>query len=162
LDNVTVVEWFDPECESCRAIHPIVKRILAEYGNRIFFVYRYMPFHSGSMYAASVLEEAKEMGKFDEALAVLFEKQPEWGSHHQPRSDLIPSYLLKIGIPPEKLQREAVIAKHGDKIRLDEEDGKKVGVEATPTFYVNGHKLTEIGEQPLRQAIELALSAKGN
>ena len=159
MSRVTVVEWFDPECESCRELHPSFKKIIEDYKDRVRFVLRYMPFHPGSMYAASVLEEARELGKFDKALDILFEKQPEWGNHHQPRPDLIPGYLSHLGIPAEKLEREYVIKKHGEKIRLDQVDGQAVGVNGTPTFFVNQRPLTELGDMPLRQAIELELDA---
>ena len=159
LARVTVVEWLDPECESCRAMHPAVKRIMAEYGDRVLFVVRYMPYHAGSMFAASALEEARELGKFEEALSVLFEKQPEWGDHHTPRPELIPTYLVKLGIPLESLNKEKLIAKHGDKIRLDQKDGEQVGVKGTPSFFVNEKPLQGLGDKELRAAINQELSA---
>ena len=155
--RVTVVEWLDPECEGCRAIHPSFERIMSEYSNQVQFVIRYMPFHRNSMYAATALEEARELGKFKEALDLIFEKQPEWGSHRAPRPDLIPVYLSQLGIPKEKLESAYLLQKHGAKIRLDEEDGLKVGVRATPSFFVNGQPLAELGEQQLRAAIVKAL-----
>lgn len=157
MSRVTVVQWFDPECESCRMVHPIFKKIVDRYKNRVHFVLRYMPYHQGSMYAAAALEEARELGKFDQALDLLFEKQPEWGDHHQPRPELISTYLEGIGIPKENLEREAVIKKHGDKIKIDEADGMRVGVRGTPTFFVNGQMLEQLGEQPLIDTIEAAL-----
>ncbi len=159
MGRVTVVEWFDPECESCRAIHPAFKKIVSDYKDRVHFVLRYMPYHEGSMYAASVLEEAREQGKFEEALDVLFEKQPEWGDHHNPRSELIPILLAPLGISKESLERETVLKKHIEKIKIDEADGMRVGVRGTPTFYVNGQMIRELGDKPLREAIEAALSA---
>jgi protein-disulfide isomerase len=157
MGRATVVEWFDPECESCRVIHPIFKKLVSEYKDRVNFVLRYMPYHGNSMFAASALEEAREFGKFEEALDVLFDKQPEWGSHHDPRPELIPEYLAKLGIPKEKLEREYLINKHGHKIKMDEADGKAVGLRGTPTFFVKGEEVSELGEAPLRQAIEAAL-----
>ena len=160
LGRVTVVEWFDPECESCQAFHPAFKKIMKDYGDRVRFVFRYMPYHGGSMFAACALEEARELGKFEEALEVLFEKQPEWGSHHEPRPDLIPSYLSAIGIPKDKLFKEYLIKKHGEKIKIDEADGKAVGVNGTPTFFVNGQMVPVLSESVIRGAIAAALAAK--
>lgn len=159
LARVTVVEWFDPECESCRSIHPAFKKIIESYSDRVHFVLRYMPYHRGSMFAATALEEARELGKFEEALDLLFEKQPEWGDHHQPRPYLIPTYLATLGISKDKLDREYLLKKHGEKIRIDEADGKRVGVRGTPTFFVNGQALSELGDQPIRDAIDSALNA---
>ncbi|RYZ77592.1 MAG: DsbA family protein [Proteobacteria bacterium] len=157
MAQVTVVEWFDPECESCRAIHPVLNQIIKEYGNRVRFVFRYMPYHPSSMFASSAIEEAQELGKFEEALDILFEKQPEWGDHHEPKPELIPTYLAKLGIPKEKLDKDYLIQKHGEKIKQDESDGLGVGVQGTPTFFVNGRVVYELGDKPLRAAIEAAL-----
>lgn len=156
--RVTVVEWFDPECEGCRAVHPAFEKIMFDYSDRVHFVLRYMPFHKNSLYAASVLEEAREFGKFKEALNILFQRQPEWARHGAPRPELIPAFLENLGIPKEKLERNYVIQKHAAKIKLDEEDGLKVGVRATPTFFVNGEILSELGDEQLRSAINKALS----
>lgn len=159
MARVTVVEWFDPECESCRAVHPVLKKIIEDYKDRVHFVLRYMPYHQSSMLAATALEEAREQGKYDEALDLLFEKQPEWGSHHQPRPELISTYLETLGIAKDKLDQSYLLEKHGEKIRIDETDGKSVGVRGTPTFFVNGQVVLELGDKPLRDAIDLALGS---
>jgi protein-disulfide isomerase len=155
---VTIVEFLDPECESCRAMYPIVKSLLAEYGERVRLVIRYMPLHGNSVLAASSLEEARELGKYDEALALLLERQPEWGSHHAPRPELIPRYLASLGIDPARLEPDYVIPKHRWKIDQDQADGVSLGVRGTPVFFVNGVRLPELGYASLKQAIEIALS----
>jgi protein-disulfide isomerase len=157
---VTVVEFFDPECESCRVMHPIVKDVLAEYKDRVRFVLRYMPFHKGSVLAAASLEEARELGKYDQALDVLFERQPIWGSHHEPRPELIATYLAELGIDPVRLQPDSVVPKHLWKIERDQADGRALGVSGTPEFFVNGVRVPELGYRPLKQAIEIALSSQ--
>ncbi|MDZ4662730.1 MAG: thioredoxin domain-containing protein [Pseudomonadota bacterium] len=157
MARVTVIEWFDPECESCRMFHPVFKKIVAQYKDRVHFVLRYMPYHKNSMYAASVLEEAHEMGKFEQALDILFEKQPEWGDHHAPKPELIPGYLAKIGLSKNNLVPEVVIKKHGEKVKIDEDDGMRLGVQSTPTFFVNGQPLEQLGEKNLIDMIELVL-----
>jgi protein-disulfide isomerase len=142
MAKVQVVEWFDPECESCRAFHPVL---------------RYMPYHKNSMYAASVLEEARELGKFDQALDLMYETQPEWADHHNPKPELVPKILAKLGIPADKLDPNTVIKKHGHKIDQDQKDGEQVGVRGTPSFFVNGQYVRELGDAPLRASIEAAL-----
>lgn len=156
--KVTVVEFLDPECEACRAMHPIIKRLLSEYEGKIKFVIRYMPLHGNSRFAAVHLEEAREQGKYDEALDILFERQPEWADHGRPRPDLIPVLLSEIGIDKATLESSNLISKHGWKIDLDQSDGKALGVRYTPTFFVNGEMLSEIGYGPVKQAIEKHLA----
>ena len=160
MARVVMHEWLDPECEGCRAMHPIFKRIVADYSDRVLFVVRYMPLHKNSLYAASVLEEARELGKFAEALEILFEKQPEWGSHRDPRPELIPTYLGPLGIPEEKVERSYVVQKHGAKVKRDEDDAVRAGVTGTPTFFVNGQKVPKLSEEAIRAEIEKALLRK--
>lgn len=155
--SVVIVEFLDPECEACRAMHPIVKQLLSEYEGKAQLVIRYMPFHGNSKLAASALEEAREQGKYDEALDILFEKQPEWANHGQPRPDLIPVILSELGIKKDTLEGNKVLAKHAWKVDLDQIDGNRVGVRHTPTFFVNGEMLDEIGYEPLKNAIEKSL-----
>jgi protein-disulfide isomerase len=160
MARVVVHEWLDPECEGCRAMHPIFKRMVANYSDRVLFVVRYMPLHKNSLYAASVLEEARELGKFEDALEILFEKQPEWGSHRDPRPELIPTYLEPLGIPKGKLERSYVVQKHGAKVKRDEDDAVRAGVTGTPTFFVNGQKVPTLSEEAMRAEIEKALLRK--
>ncbi len=154
---VTIVEFLDPECESCRAMHPIVQNLLKEYEGKVRLVIRYMPFHRNSMFVSTALEEAKEQGKFEEALNILFENQPIWGDHHNPRPELIPGYLEAVGIPKQTLDPGALLSKHQSKIEIDRKDGELLGISSTPTFFVNGVKLETIGYEPIKQAIEKAL-----
>jgi protein-disulfide isomerase len=160
MAKVVVTEWLDPECEGCRAMHSILTKIMADYSDRVHFVLRYMPLHKNSLYASAVLEEARELGKFNEALEILFEKQPEWEDHRDPRPELIPAYLHSLGIPKEKLERSYVIQKHSAKIKRDEDDGIKAGVGGTPTFFVNGQKVAVLSDEALRRAVDAALAKR--
>lgn len=159
---VTIVEFLDPECEACSAMHPIMKTLLAEFPNQIRLVTRYMPFHGNSVYAASALEEARAVGKFEEALDILFANHEAWASHHAPKPELIPGYLKQIGLDEKKLKPELIIARHQAKIEQDKTDGLNAGVQGTPTFFVNGVKQDRIGYAPLKNAIESAIRAAQN
>lgn len=156
--KVTIVEFLDPECEACRSMHPIIKSLMSEYDGKLKLVIRYMPFHGNSRLAAVMLEEAREQGKFEEALDILFEKQPQWADHAQPRPELLPDLIAEAGVDKSKLEVSELMTKHGWKIDLDQADGVSVGVRFTPTFFVNGKMLNEIGYGPIKQAIESALA----
>ncbi len=155
--KVTIVEFLDPECEACRAMHPIVNRLLSEYEGRVRLVIRYMPLHGNSRLAAAALEEAREQGKFSEALDILFERQSQWADHALPRPELIATFLKEIGVDEKSLDNSNLLSKHGWKVDLDQADGVQLGVRLTPTFFVNGKPLSEIGYAPVKNAIEAAL-----
>lgn len=156
--SVQVVEFLDPECEACKMMDPIVKGLIKSYEGRVLYVVRYMLFHGNSLLAAVSLEEAREQGKYWEALSTLFYNQPEWGDHHNPKPELIATYLIKLGIDSGSLKEESLLTKHRWKVDLDQADGKKFGVKSTPSFFVNGKMLPEIGYEPLKAAIDSALA----
>lgn len=157
--RVVLVEFLDPECESCRLMHPITKKVLTEFSGQIYFVVRYMPFHHNSVYAASALEAAARQGKYWEALDVLFEKQPDWGSHANPRPELIMGYLKGIGLDIARIEADMKDPLISARIEKDKTDGMALGVKGTPSFFVNGKLLMQLGEEPLREAIKAALTA---
>jgi len=154
---VTVVEFLDPQCEACAAMHPIVKTLMREYEGRVRLVIRYIPFHNESLYAAALLEEARESGKFDQALDIFSERLDDWGGHHESHPERLAEYMQEIGIDKMRTERAYVMKKHEAKLRIDESDGQKLGVQRTPTFFVNGVVQAQIGYEPLKRAIEAAL-----
>ena len=155
---VTVVEFLDPECESCRAMHPFVKRILAEFPEDVRLVLRYMPLHGNSVLAAGALEAAGAQGRYWEMLDTLFAHQPEWGDHHHPRPELIPDYAAALGL--EMAAFDAFLARgdYRELVEIDRRDGEALGVRGTPTFFVNEQPLLRLGYGPLRAMIEHALA----
>ena len=152
--KVTVVEFLDPECESCRGIYPMVKQLIRQYGDRVRLVVRYMPLHPNSLYAAGALEAAGEQGRYWEMLEVLFQNQPHWGSHHAPRPELIPGYAQQLGLDMQAFDRSVSTGAHRTVVEIDHADGRSLGVTGTPTFFVNGRLLERLGYEPLKALIE--------
>lgn len=152
--RVYLVEFLDPECESCRQFYPMVKKLLSEYNGRVQLIVRYAAFHGNSRIAIAAVEAAKKQDKYWEALGLLFETQPMWGSHHNPQIKLIFEYLPKIGIDIEKLKidmKDPTITKIIDQ---DMEDLRALGVRGTPTFFVNGKKPSDYSFHALSKLIE--------
>ena len=58
--KVTIVEFFDPSCETCRAFYPIVKRMVNASFGQVRLVVRYAPLHQGSDTAIKILEAARQ------------------------------------------------------------------------------------------------------
>ena len=160
MSRVVIVEFLDPECESCRAMHPLLKEVLKRYEGRVRYVLRYMAYHQNSELAARWLEAAREQNLYWESLDALFESQPEWAAHHAPRPDLIPQILKSVGVDVEKARLAKDNPKFADWISKDKADGTSAGVSGTPTFFVNGMMLKELGETPLVTLIEAELNGK--
>ena len=160
--KVTLVEFYDPECESCAAFGPIVKKIMKDHEGKIRFVARYMPLHPNSINAANFTEAAGEQGKFWQARELLFQKQPEWGERHGPPSmapkpdvkALFDKYARELGLDPDKVSLAIKENRFAAKIERDKKDGQSLGVRKTPQFFVNGRELARFGEGDLRALIE--------
>ena len=156
--KVTLVEFFDPECEACRAVHPMVQDLLARYRGSLRVVVRYMPLHPNSVLAAGALEAAGAQGKYWEMLETLFAHQPIWGSHRAPRPELIPEYARQLGLDMDAFQEFLDSGAHHSIIEQDHADGKALGVRGTPTFFVNEQPVQPLGYEPLKAMIEEALA----
>ena len=131
--KVTMVEWSDFQCPGCRQAEVIVKEILNQYGDQVRLVYRHFPLtaiHKNAMAAAELTEAAATAGKFWQMHDLLFERQNEWAND----KDKLNEYRLKLGINEGGSYKEF--------IEKDMEIGQKIGVNATPTFFVNGKRTT--------------------
>jgi protein-disulfide isomerase len=159
--KVTLVEFYDPECESCAAFAPVVKKILKDYDGKVRLVARYMPLHPNSLSAATFTEAAGEQGKYWQAQELLFQRQPEWGTKHGanagPPADinaLFRKYAGELGLDMNKMNAAFAANKYKAKTERDRKDGEALGVRQTPTFFVNGRKLARLGESELRALID--------
>ena len=163
--KVTIIEFIDPECESCAAFHPIVKKVLKEYEGKVRFVVRYMPLHPNSLTAATFIEAAGEQGKYWEAKDYLLKKQPEWGTRHgvghsAPQPDvnaLFKQYAKDLGLNLDQMNAVFSENKYKSKVERDQKDGATLGVRQTPTFFINGVKLMRLDEASLKYMIDAGL-----
>lgn len=163
--KVTIVEFLDPECESCAAFNPTVKKILKEYNGKVRLVVRYMPLHPNSVLAATFTEVAGEAGKYWQAQELLFQRQPEWGTKHGPATTpqpdvktLFEKYAMEIGLDLNKLDSAIKENRFAAKFERDKNDGQSLGVRQTPTLFVNGRQLARLYEADLKSLIEEELN----
>jgi len=155
--KVTLVEFLDPECESCRAFFPFVKQLLDKYKNDLRLVIRYAPFHPNATQAIKIMEAARKQDKYWETMAVLFYYQPSWGDHHNPQPELMWNFLPEAGVDVEKIRADYNDPAFDKLIEIDVQDLKALGVKATPTFFINGKPLEKFGFEYLEEAIKREL-----
>lgn len=154
--RVTLVEFLDPECESCRAAYPMVKSVLADYDGDVRLVVRYVAGHNNSALAVVALEEAGRQGRYWETLEYFFDRQPEWGERQEPQTEAFLRYGEELGLDVEKL-RAALASPDFTKVERDLRDAQALGIQGTPTFFVNSRLVEDLSEEGLRRAIEDAL-----
>jgi protein-disulfide isomerase len=151
---VTLVEFFDPSCEACRAFYPAVKSILAKHPDDVRLVLRYAAFHQGSDEAVKILEAAKIQNLFKPVLEKLFEEQPKWASHDAPDLNSAWEAAGSVGLDIVKAKVDAARPEIAEVLKQDMADVQTNNVRSTPTFFVNGNLLTSFGEKQLLELVE--------
>lgn len=141
---VTVVEFLDFECEACGAAFPIVKRILAEYEGRLTYVVRDFPNHNNSVLAASAAYAAGEQGKYWEMYDLLFERQSTWAERQDSQAEAFLGFAEELGLDMARFQTDLDSGRYIDRIQRDFNDGRRLGVDATPTWFINGVKFVGV------------------
>lgn len=141
--SVVLVEYLDFECEACGAYFPLVKQLSEEYKNDVLFVSRYFPLpgHKNGLTAALAVEAASKQGKYWEMYDLLFEKQQEWGEKQAPDPSIFEKYAATIGLDIEKFKQDVKSDEVKQRVNKDRESGIKLGVQGTPSFFLNGEKI---------------------
>lgn len=153
--RVTIVEFFDPSCEACRAFHPILKEILSRHREDLRIVLRYTPFHQGSDEAVRILEAARRQNLFDAVLDVLMLRQPEWAEDGAPKLENAWRFAGEAGLDLQRARQDGFHPSVDRALEIDLSDIRTLEVRRTPTFFVNKRPLVSFGPQ---QLYELVLS----
>lgn len=146
---VTIVEFFDPACETCRAFYPIVKNLMAQYPAEVRLVIRYAPFHQDSDRVVKLLESAKSQGKYQAVLEALLAAQPAWADHGQPKTEIAFQVAEQAGLDLAKARQDMERPGMQALLQQDIEDLTALQVTKTPTFFVNGRALPSFGPDQL-------------
>ncbi|KQP14809.1 thioredoxin domain-containing protein [Pseudorhodoferax sp. Leaf267] len=156
---VTIVEFFDPACEACRAFHPYVKQILAAHPRDVRLVVRYTPFHQqASVVGVRILEAARAQGRFEPVLQALMDGQPVWANHGTPDPDRAWEFARAAGLDLERARAHVATGAADALLQKDMADVQAVGVRATPTFFVNGAPLREVDPRVLAEQVNAAVA----
>lgn len=157
--EVEFVEFLDLECEACGAVYPAIEALREQYDGRVTFVVRYFPLHRNSVDAARAAEAARAQGKFEEMYSILFERQSEWAERDTSQTDVFAAYAREIGLDMEKYQAVFDDPATTKRIERAKADGLALGVQGTPTFFVNGERVEASSVNDLVERIDAALGA---
>jgi protein-disulfide isomerase len=133
---VTLVEYGDFECPYCGQAEPVVRELLADYGD-LRYIWRHLPLtdvHPHALLAAEGAEAAARQGKFWEMHDRLLEHQGALTA-----KDLI-RYAAELGLDIEQFTRDLRNHAGQAKIAADVNSADLSGVSGTPTFFINGKR----------------------
>ncbi|MGW4211100.1 DsbA family protein [Lentzea sp. NPDC004789] len=159
--KVSVVEYLDMECPSCRAAYAGVEKLKVEYGDRVTFVVKHFPIpsHRNGELAAVAVEAAAQQGKRDEMIKLMFESQPEWGGQPTSQRAVFVGFGQRLGLDQAKFEAGLDDSALRERVLAERTEGAKAGVQGTPTFFVDGTKFSGAPSYAnLKAAIERALS----
>ena len=133
--TLELVEYGDYECPHCKAAHPVVKLIQAEFDKNLRFAYRHFPLieiHPLAEPAAEAAEAAGAQVKFWQMHDLLFQYSPQL----EP-ADLL-AIAAEIDLDIRRFGDDLATRRHLPRVREDIASGATSGVHGTPTFFVNG------------------------
>ncbi len=147
---IKIIEFSDFQCPACKASHPIIDRILQDYQGEVVLYYRYfpLPMHENSFIAAEAAECANEQKNFWEYHDILFENQDKLDKEN------LKKYAKDIELNEEQFNSCLNNEKYKDEITFDISEGKILGIQGTPTFFINDKKVFGGNELELRRLIK--------
>jgi protein-disulfide isomerase len=152
---VTVVEYGDFQCPTCKQAAPAVRLLLERFANRVRIGFRHFPLeeaHPQALAAAEAAESAGEQGKFWEMHDLLFANQERLDAHH------LSGYAQRLGLDLPQYTAEMDDHVYLQRIREQQAGGRRSHVRGTPGFFVNGRILdVSFGIERLFDAVEAAL-----
>ena len=151
---VTVVMFSDFQCPACARTHPVLKKVIAEYGGKVRYVVRDFPLeniHQNAFIAALAANAAQRQGKYVEFIEILYKNQDALD-----RASLV-KHAANAGLNVKQFELDLASENAAAEIRKDVADGTTYGVNGTPTIFVNGIMVRHLSADAFRDAIDGAL-----
>ncbi len=139
MAQVTIVEFSDFECPYCGRAHPILQQVLREFEGRVRVVFMQYPLssHANAMPAARAAVAAGNQDRFWEMHDLLFEHQQQLEQEHLER------YAEQLGLDMDRFRRDMESSETQDRVEANRQIGHDVGVEGTPSFFIDGRRFSE-------------------
>jgi protein-disulfide isomerase len=153
--RITIIEYADFECPTCKVAAPTIKMLLDQFPNQIRFAYRHFPLedaHPHALLAAQASESAAAQGKFWLMHDLLFRNQ-----EHLKDKDLH-RYAGALDLDLARYTAEMDDHIYLQKVREHIDSGRRSHIRATPTFFINGVvQDISFGMQSLHSAVEAVM-----
>jgi protein-disulfide isomerase len=145
--QIILIEYSDFQCPSCVRYHRITKRLIDEEGENFKFTFRHYPLkkHANAKLAAISSEAAGRQGKFWEMQDLLFKRQKEWAKRKKKEAEMLfVQYADALNLNMGQFRRDLRSQSLKNKVSNDYQIGWVSGVISTPTFFLNGQKITKM------------------
>ncbi|HEX8708591.1 MAG TPA: thioredoxin domain-containing protein [Pyrinomonadaceae bacterium] len=162
--KVTIEEFGDYQCPPCGLLFHDLKSVEKEYGDQLRLVFRHNPLpsiHKHALVAARAAEAAGLQDRFWEMHDLIYENQLKWTTAEDVRPIFI-QYARDLGLDADRFTRDLDNPEVGARVAADLRRGQAMGVEGTPTLFVNGRQLRPelMTADGLRKVIDFMLGKK--
>ena len=141
---VTLIEYADFQCPACAGFSDAVKDLSENNPDSFRVVFRHMPLasiHSNAISSSVAAEAAGSQDKFWQMHDKLFETQEDWSNEQNPE-DKYRQYAQELGLDETKFAEDLESDEVKDRVKASTASGNSLGVTATPTFFLNGKRMT--------------------
>lgn len=141
--KVVLIEYADFQCPACAYYSPIVEQLKKDFGDDLLIVYRFFPLirtHQNAMSASQAAFAAGKQNKFWEMSDFLYENQEKWSKSAKAK-DLFTEYAKQLGLNIEQFTADFNADSTKKFITDQMNSGISIGINATPTFFVNSKKI---------------------
>lgn len=141
--KTTLIEYADFQCPACGFYHPWTKQLMQDFNGKVLFVYRFFPLtnlHQNAIASSQAAYAAYLQDKFWQMHDTLFEHQQDWATATDP-TKIFTGYAKTIGLDTDKFLTDMQADGTKKFINAQEDAGTSAGVNATPTFFVNGKSI---------------------
>lgn len=153
---VTIIMFSDFQCSACSATHPVLKKVISEYADKVRFAVRDFPLesiHENAFRSALAANAARQQGKFFEYIDILYRNQENLDAASLGR------YASELGLNLKQFELDLSSEKTAAEVRKDMADALRHGARGTPTIFINGVRTQRLTADAFRSAIDRALAA---
>lgn len=146
---VTLIEFSDFQCPYCRRVQSVLKRLMTAYQGQVKLVFRDFPLrqvHPEAQKAAEAAQCANDQGQFWQYHDRLF-------AVTELKIDDLKRYAAEMGLDAESFNTCLDSGKYSQEVQDDIDDARVAGVNATPSFFVNGLPIN--GAVPFERFVEM-------
>ncbi|MFN4001675.1 DsbA family protein [Microcella sp.] len=158
--EVTVVEFLDFQCPACAVAASAVAELKAEYGDRVAIVVRNFPLtsiHPHAVDAALAFEAAAAQGATVEMYEALFATQQQWSPATGSQAATFRQLADDLGLDLAEYDRVVADPATLERIARDRDDAVGLGLQGTPSFFVDGEPAAIASFDELRALVEAGL-----
>ncbi len=154
--KVALVEYADFQCPYCTRALPVINQLLAKYPEDLKYVYKHLPLvsiHKFAEPAARASVAAGNQGKFWQMYDVLFANQRALDDAS------LKKYAGDLGLDMARYEKDLADPATAAAVNRDVEEANRIGVNGTPTFFLNGYRVPNWNDIPtMEKMIDTAKS----